>query len=84
MCSSLAGDGFPASALLEEIGYGVGFNPFANIGGFLVTALAVAASGACIYLFDAAVAQRQYYRAIDDWTHGYFCVCTVHEFVTGI
>ncbi|MDO5455704.1 MAG: hypothetical protein Q4F25_02175 [Eubacteriales bacterium] len=58
MCSSLAGDGFPAGALLEEIGYGVGFNPFANIGGFLVTALAAAASGACIYLFDQVILQK--------------------------
>ena len=52
MCSALIGDESPVKPLMDGIEYAVGFNPFSNFGGFLITALSVALAGACIYLID--------------------------------
>ena len=55
MCSVVIADDSPVKEMMDKIEYGVGFNPFDNIGGFLVTALAVAVAGGCIYLIDRKI-----------------------------
>ncbi|ACV21486.1 Uncharacterised protein [Slackia heliotrinireducens] len=55
---TLAADGSAFEAVIHDIGYGIGFNPFTNIVAFLVVALAVAVSGLCIYALDRFILVR--------------------------
>ena len=54
-CDAMMSDSSPAKDLLEKIGSGIAFDPFSNIGAFLVTALSVAAAGALIYFIDRKI-----------------------------
>ena len=58
MCSVIIADDSPAKEIMDKIEYGVGFNPFDNVGAFLITALAVAAAGGCIYLLDRKILHK--------------------------
>ena len=58
MLTSFIGEGSSMAGLLEDLGYGVGFNPFAGIPGFLAVALAVAVSGALIFLLDRRILRK--------------------------
>ncbi len=55
MASAFVSPGSAESSLLDELAYGVGFNPFSGIPGFLVVALAVFISGCLIFLLDRRI-----------------------------
>ena len=42
----------------EKLGYGVGFNPFSNLWGFLIVAAAVALAAFLIYVIDKAILKK--------------------------
>ena len=42
----------------QDIVWGLGFNPFSSVVGFLVTAAAIALSGACIYALDLRIIRK--------------------------
>ena len=58
MCEVWIGDDSPLKPAMDKIEYAVGFNPFSNFGGFLITALSVALAGACIYLIDKKLLRK--------------------------
>lgn len=58
MASAVSESGSSANAFLEKIAYGVGFNPFGSLAGFLAVSLSVAAAGAAIYLLDRRILIR--------------------------
>ena len=43
---------------VQDIVWGLGFNPFSSVVGFLVTAAAIALSGACIYALDLRIIRK--------------------------
>ena len=45
-------------AFAEKIGYGVGFNPFSNIGAFLIVSASVLIAGVLIFLLDRAILHK--------------------------
>ena len=53
--SGMAYGGNKAGEFLENLEYGVGFNPFSSIPAFLIVVIAIAVSGLCIYLIDKAI-----------------------------
>jgi hypothetical protein len=58
LCTGMAGDDSPAKDFLDDLGYGVGFNPFANAVGFLIVALSIAVAGLLIYLLDKMILKK--------------------------
>ncbi|MBQ9006390.1 MAG: hypothetical protein IJ092_08460 [Atopobiaceae bacterium] len=46
------------SGWAHDIVFSLGFNPFSNVVGFLVTAVAIALSGFCIYVLDLRIIQK--------------------------
>lgn len=48
-------DGGSAAELIDKLGYGIGFNPFSNIGAFVIIAISVAIAGALIYFLDRKI-----------------------------
>ena len=45
-------------ALLEDLAYGVGFNPFSHIGSFLIVVLAIVVAGLLIFLLDRKILKK--------------------------
>ena len=46
------------STFVENLSYGVGFNPFDSILSFLIVMLAIAVSGVAIYLIDKSILSK--------------------------
>lgn len=58
MASSLGDNGASEGSLLYRMAYGVGFNPFSNVLGFVIVTASVAVAGAAIYLLDRRILRR--------------------------
>lgn len=57
LSSGMSSDAGPDS-ILEDLSYGIGFNPFSSILALIVVALAIAVSGLCIYLLDRKILRK--------------------------
>lgn len=58
MGSAFVGDDATGGSWIENLAYGVGFNPFSHIGAFLLVALAVFVAGVIIYYVDRAILKK--------------------------
>ena len=58
MASSLGDNGASEESFLYKTAYGVGFNPFSSIMGFIIVTASIAAAGAAIYLLDRRILKR--------------------------
>ena len=58
LASSLISDNAPDGSILEQLAYGVGFNPLANVWAFLAVTLAVAIAGVLIFRLDRRILRR--------------------------
>ena len=58
MASSAADSGSSEGSFLYKIAYGVGFDPFGNVMGFVIVTVSIAIAGVAIYLLDRRILSR--------------------------
>ena len=58
LTGTLVKDSSPIRGIIDNLEYGIGFNPFYNIFSFIVVAISVAVSALCIYLLDKKILEK--------------------------
>ena len=54
----LLSSGVDSHPILEDLSYGIGFNPFSSVLALIVVLLSIAVSGQCIYLIDRKILKK--------------------------